>query len=79
MQKVKSGTRFKLVETRGALANQLAKLEKGKSQAKVGDIREALRLLIELEVIGISVRARSIMIMLRKEARDIAKKRNIKF
>jgi hypothetical protein len=63
-----------IVKDRNELANILAKLEGGKSQAKVADVRQAMKLLVSLEAAGIAKGRKSIFMMLRREAHTVAKK-----
>ena len=65
--------RKRLVKDRKELANMMCKLEAGRSQIKVGDAREALRLLVGLEATGYLASRTSIFVMLRKEAVELAK------
>lgn len=67
-----------IVKTRSELANVLAKLEKGKTEAKVGDIRQVLKWLVSVEAAGYLIRRKSILIMLRKDAIALAKKKSKK-
>lgn len=60
--------RKQLVKDRSHLANVLAKIEGGKSEIKIGDMRQALRLLKKVEVAGFAIGAKSIFKMLREEA-----------
>lgn len=66
--------RKSIVKNRSELANVLAIAEAGKSQAKVGDLRQALKALIAIEAAGILKGRKSIFSMLRKEARAKAAK-----
>jgi len=58
---------------RATVANLLTILEGGKSQAKVGDVRQLLKLLILAEVQCLKTKQPSILLALRKEARIKAK------
>ena len=64
-----------IVKNRAALANLMAKMEGGKSQAKIGDIRQLLKILVNLEVQSILEDKESILEMLRKEAEEKAAKK----
>ena len=52
----------------------LAKSEAGKSQAKVGDIRQVLKILIAIDAAGFKLRRKSLFSMLRREAKIKSKK-----
>lgn len=58
---------------RSAVANLIAILEGGKSQAKVGDVRQILKILIQMETNAIKAKTPSPLLALRKEARIKAK------
>lgn len=60
--------------TIGQLASQLAKREGKKSQARVGDIREILKILVQLEVDAIVTPHDSPLQMLQERANKIANK-----
>ncbi len=68
------GVRKQIVKDRSQLANVMAKLEGGKSEISVGDMRQALKLLVAVEAAGYKVGRKSIMTMLRKDAIAMAKK-----
>ena len=64
-----------IAKNRAALANLMAKLEAGRSQAIAGDIRQLLKILVNLEVQSILEDKESILEMLRKEAEEKAAKK----
>lgn len=66
--------RKKIVETPMQYAALLTKMEGGKSQIKVGDMRQALRLMRALETSLILSGYRSALLMIRREAVEQAKK-----
>lgn len=70
--------RKQIVKSRSHLANMLAKVEEGKSEATVGDIRQILKWMVMLEAGGYLIRRKSIFTMLRKEAIVIANKKKKK-
>ena len=61
--------RKSIVKDRSELANVLTLVESGKSQIKVGDMRQALKALVAIEAAGILKGRKSIFMMLRKESR----------
>lgn len=63
-----------VVKSRTELAKVMTKFEGGKSQAKIGDVREMFKKLIALEAAGYLANRKSIFTMLRKEAVAEAKK-----
>lgn len=63
-----------VVKDRTELAKVMTKFESGKSQSKIGDVREIFKKLIALEAAGYVAGRKSIMTMLRREAVAIAKK-----
>lgn len=65
--------RKELVQNRGQLANLMTKLEAGKSQTKVGDMRQALKILKNLDRECTKKGYKSILVMLRREVRDEVK------
>ena len=65
--------RKQLVTSRAQYANLLTKLEGGKSNVKVGDMRETLRLVVGLEATLIVAGHKSALLILRKEAVEKAK------
>lgn len=67
-------SRKETVISRNDLANKLAKLELGKTEAKVGDVRELLKRLVQLEAAGYVASRKSALLKLRKEAVIMAKK-----
>lgn len=72
------GPRKSVVKNRSELASVLAKIEAGKSQAKIPDIRQLLKIMVALEAVGIISRRKSIFIALRREARALADKKRLK-
>ena len=62
------------VKNRNHYASLLCKLESGKSSIKIGDMREALKIIIAFEVDLIKTKKRSALLMLRKEAKEKAAK-----
>lgn len=65
--------RKKIVVDRNNLASILTKLEGGKSQIKLGDMRQAMKLIVTLEAALIATGHKSVLLMLRKEAMAKAK------
>ncbi len=66
--------RKSIVKDRSDLANVLTLCEAGKSQIKVGDMRQALKALVAIEAAGYLKGKKSIFAMLRKEAKTKAAK-----
>lgn len=73
-----SGPRKSVVKNRSELASVLAKIEAGKSQAKIADIRQLLKILIALDAAGIISGRKSIFAALRRESRALAEKKRLK-
>lgn len=65
--------RKQIVKNRNELASLQAMLEGGKSEAKVGDHRQSLRLLKQLEKWLIVKGYKSAVMMIRREAREEVK------
>lgn len=65
--------RKRIVKDRAEIANLITKREGGKSQSKVGDTRQQLKILKNLEVQSILNGAASVVLLIRKEARKEAK------
>jgi len=65
--------RKKLVADRNNYASILTKLEGGKSQIKLCDMRQAIKLMVSLEAALILTGHRSALLMLRKEALEKVK------
>ena len=66
--------RRSIVNNRAELANILAKLEGGKHQAIVADIREVLKLMVALETALIVRGYKSANLIIRREALEKARK-----
>lgn len=67
-------SRKQVVKDRADLANVVTKFEKGKSQVKVGDVREVLRILVGIEAAGYVKGHKSVFMMMRKESVALGKK-----
>lgn len=68
------GKRKELVDSPMKLAALLTKIEGGKSQIKVGDMRQAVKIIIDLEAALRVAGYKSILVMLRKKAQAKADK-----
>lgn len=66
--------RKSFVETRGQYANELTKMEGGKSSVKAGDGREWLRRMVKLDAELTFKGYKSALIMLRRESVQVARK-----
>lgn len=66
--------RKRIVQNRAQLSNLLTRIEGGKSQAKVGDIRQVMKLLVEVETVAILSTCASVVMPIRREAREKAAK-----
>lgn len=63
-----------MFKDRADLVNQLAQFEAGRSEARVGDLRQIFKLLIEFDAHSMVNGQKSVLIMLRREARAMAVK-----
>jgi hypothetical protein len=68
--------RKSILENRNEYASILTKVEGGKSQIKVGDMRQALKIMVRLETALIRAGYKSAMMVLRREA--VAKAKALK-
>lgn len=66
--------RKSLISDRDKYASILAKLEAGKSSVKIGDMRQVMKLLVTLEATLIKAGYKSGLMVLRREAREVAAK-----
>lgn len=67
-----------VVHNRKEYANMLTLLEGGKSEIKVGDMRQAFKLIVNLEAALIMAGRRSAIMLLRREAVAKAKAMKLK-
>lgn len=61
-------SRKELVRDRNHYASLIAKLEGGKSSIKIGDMRQAMKLIVILEAVLIKAGYKSALMVLRREA-----------
>lgn len=75
MAYVKGTGRKKAVKDRSDLAAQLCKMEGRKSQVKIGDMRQTLKLLVKFDAEATVANKKSAIIALRREAVILAHKK----
>lgn len=67
-----------LTSSQREYASLLAKLEGGKSQASIGDVRQLRKIMVSLEAALILAGYKSELLKMRAEARAVAKKQRTK-